>query len=30
MPNVKCILPDALYFGVVLGVSTFGHVKNAF
>ena len=30
MPNVKCILRDALYIGVFLGASIFGHVENAF
>ena len=30
MPNVKCILRDALYIGVFLGASIFGHVEKAF
>ena len=30
MPNVKYILRDALYIGVFLGASIFGHVENAF
>ena len=30
MPNVKCIRQDALYIGVFLGTSIFGHVENAF
>ena len=30
MPNVKCILRDALYIGAFLGASIFGHVENAF
>ena len=30
LPNVKCILRDALYIGVFLGASIFGHVEKAF